>query len=137
MEDSKPRNLILGVKICVEPDVQIKHAKFLRLHLKSQDKRTHQNQLLHLLFPSIGFWATTGHHGVGEIPGYVEMNPTRSPESLNPPGPRELVNKPMFCHPHVYRMNQKQIRINPIDTWDPVRRDSLATPYHNLVIIGL
>ena len=42
----------------------------------------------------IGSMAITRYHGIGEVPGQVEMAPTIFPDLLNPPEPSE---KPNTC----------------------------------------
>ena len=45
------------------------------------------------------------HHGFGEIPGSVEMIPTRLPELPKPARTPGQQPKPMIYDPNVYRKN--------------------------------
>ena len=54
-DDSRPENLTLAVKFCVESDVQVENAQTLHLDLRRPDKRTHQN----LFFDSFLYYFLT------------------------------------------------------------------------------
>lgn len=49
MEDSRPGHSTLGVKYCIDSDVQVEHTKILHLDPQIFEKRTNEKWLFNLL----------------------------------------------------------------------------------------
>ena len=63
------------------------------------------------------FWAITRHHGVEEVPGLVEMDPTGLPKISKPYRTPGICQTCMFDNPNTFRKKGNTFFASVLGSW--------------------